>query len=63
MGRVALVEKKIVSNQRKLFDDSITKIRDNAYTCLINLAEYTEGINAVIEFQILPVLIDKLVLE
>jgi DNA-binding Xre family transcriptional regulator len=30
---------------------------------LINLAEFTFGIDAVIDFDILPILIDKLVME
>lgn len=46
-----------------LFDDSITKIRRNAYVCLINLAEYTFGIDSIIEFNALPTLVDKLVGE
>lgn len=48
---------------KKLFDDSEIQIRNNAYVCLINLAEFTFGIDAVIEFEILPVLVDKLILE
>lgn len=48
---------------RKLFDDGEIKIRNNAYNCLINLAEFTYGIDAVIDYDILPVLVDKLILE
>lgn len=62
-GREVLVTQGIVKDVRKLFDDSEIQIRNNAYTCLINLAQFTFGIDAVIEFEILPVLVDKLVLE
>lgn len=37
-GREILVERKIVSDIRKLFDDDETQIRRNAYVALINLA-------------------------
>jgi hypothetical protein len=46
-----------------LFADDVKKIRSNAYVCLINLAEFTFGINAIIEFNVLPLLVDKLVDE
>jgi hypothetical protein len=62
-GRQVLVDKQIVPDIRSLFDDSEPQIRKNAYVCLINLAEFTYGINSVIDFNILPVLIDKLVME
>jgi hypothetical protein len=47
----------------ELFDDSVTQIRNNAYYCLVNLAEFTYGIKAVIDKDILPTLVDKLVDE
>lgn len=62
-GRSMLVENKIVSDIRKLFDDSEVQIRKNAYLALINVAQFTFGIDSVIDFDILPVLIDKLVME
>lgn len=62
-GRKEIVERKFVEAEMQLFDDSITKIRRNAYVCLINLAEFTFGIDAIIEFNALPVLVDKLVNE
>ena len=37
-GREILVNQQIVRDVRKLFDDQEIKIRNNAYTCLINLA-------------------------
>ena len=46
-----------------LFDDKITQIRHNAYTCLINLAQFTFGIDSIIETEILRMLVDKLVAE
>jgi len=62
-GRNILIERKVIPDIRKLFDDSEVQIRKNAYICLINLSEFTFGIDSVIDFDILPVLIDKLVME
>eukprot|EP00351_Strombidinopsis_sp_SopsisLIS2011_P004990 CAMPEP_0116879352 /NCGR_PEP_ID=MMETSP0463-20121206/11157_1 /TAXON_ID=181622 /ORGANISM="Strombidinopsis sp, Strain SopsisLIS2011" /LENGTH=53 /DNA_ID=CAMNT_0004528597 /DNA_START=409 /DNA_END=570 /DNA_ORIENTATION=+ len=39
------------------------QIRANAYHALINLSQYTFGIDAVIDAEILKILVDKLVLE
>lgn len=39
------------------------QIRANAYNALINVAQYTYGIDAVIDAEILKILVDKLVLE
>ena len=47
----------------KLFNDKVTQIRDNAYNCLINLAQFTFGIQAIIDTDILNTLVDKLVAE
>lgn len=41
----------------------MVKIRHNAYECLINLGQFTYGVDSVIEFEIVPVLVDKLILE
>lgn len=46
-----------------MFDDQDVKIRNNAYISLINLADFTFGVDSVIDFDILPVLVDKLVME
>jgi hypothetical protein len=62
-GRKILIEKKIVPEIRKLFDDDEVQIRKNAYVCLINLSQFTYGIDSVISFDIIPVLVDKLVQE
>lgn len=62
-GRKMMVERKIVPEVRKLFDDFEKQIRWNAYVCLINLSEFTYGIDSVLNFDILPVLVDKLVIE
>ena len=37
-GREILVQRRLVTDVRKLFDDGEVKIRKNAYNCLINLA-------------------------
>jgi len=52
-----------VRDIKRLFDDHDVKIRQNAYECLINLAQFTFGVDSVIEFEIIPVLVDKLILE
>ena len=62
-GRVTLVVGKILAIVSGLFDDSVTKIRHNAYTCLINIAQFTYGIQSVLEGDILRILVDKLVRE
>ena len=41
----------------------MTQIRYNAYSCLINLAQFTFGIESIIDTEILRVLVDKLVDE
>ncbi len=43
-GRGILVEKNIVPDIRGLFEDKVVKIRDNAYVALINLSDFTEGV-------------------
>lgn len=44
MGRVVFVANTLVQVTASLFDDPVKKIRHNAYTCLINLAQFTFGI-------------------
>ena len=63
IGRVTIVQNDLVKVISELFDDNITKIRNNAYNCLINLAEFTYGIKAIIDKDILPTLVQKLVDE
>ena len=62
-GRVTLVSSRCLAIVANLFDDSETQIRDNAYTCLINLAQFIYGINSIIDSDILRILVDKLVAE
>lgn len=62
-GRATLITNKIVGDIKALFDDGEVSIRNNAYVCLINLAEYRFGIDNVIDSGIIPTLIDKLVIE
>ena len=59
-GRVTLIHGKILAIIAGLFDDKITQIRHNAYTCLINLAQFSYGIQNVIDSDILRILVDKL---
>ena len=58
-----LIEKRLVSEVRKLFDDGVKKIRNNAYVCLIKLADFTYGVDNVITFDIIPILVENLVIE
>lgn len=46
-----------------MFTDKVVKIRNNAYMALINLAEFTFGIQSIIDTDILRILVDKLVEE
>jgi len=62
-GRVTLVSSRCLAIVANLFDDDVTQIRHNAYTCLINLAQYIYGINSIIDNDILRILVDKLVAE
>lgn len=62
-GRVTLVNNELLNVIAKLFNDKETKIRNNAYACLINLAQFTFGVQAVIDTDILTTLVDKLVTE
>ncbi len=62
-GRKTIVSAKLVPDIKQLFDDAVVQIRDNGYNCLIFLADFTFGIDSIIEFNIIPELMDKLVLE
>ena len=62
-GRVTIVSQRVLAIVANLFDDPVTQIRYNAYTCLINLAQFVYGINAIIDADILRVLVEKLVYE
>lgn len=64
-GRQFLIEDEIeiVPKIRLLFNDSVIQIRANAYLAMINIAEFTYGIDQIINYNIIPVLVDKLVEE
>lgn len=57
------VENKLIKVIAELFDDTVVQIRHNAYSALINLADFTYGVKSVIDKDILPTLVDKLVAE
>jgi hypothetical protein len=63
LGRVTCVENKLIKVIAELFDDVVVQIRHNAYSALINLADFTYGVKSVIDKDILPTLVDKLVAE
>ena len=63
MGRVVFVANTLIQVTASLFDDQVKQIRHNAYTCLINLAQFTFGIQSVIDADILRILVEKLVIE
>ena len=63
-GRVVLVENEIILKIKELFNDEVVEIRANAYKVMINVAEYTYGVDSIINFNvIMQVLVDKLVQE
>jgi hypothetical protein len=45
---------------RDLFNDGIVEIRANAYNAMINIAEFTYGIDSIIQCNIVLFLVDKL---
>jgi hypothetical protein len=47
-GRFILIDEEIIPRIRTLFDDNVVQIRANAYLAMINLAEFTYGIDSVI---------------
>jgi len=55
--RQIVVEDEIIPKIRFLFDDQITQIRANAYKAMINLAAFTYGVDSIIQFNIISVLI------
>jgi len=59
-GRIILIEDEIIPKIRDLFNDNVVKIRANAYNAMISISEFTFGIDSVISFNIIPVLVDKL---
>ena len=62
-GRELIIYHKAVCDIMNLFDDHQVQVRNNAYVSLINLADFRFGVDSIIDEGILPVLIDKLVLE
>jgi hypothetical protein len=64
-GREYLVRKKIVVDVSRLFEDDDVKIRWNAYHTMLYLAEFMQGIDSIIDFEInvVQILVDRLVLE
>ena len=56
-----MIEDEIVPRVRDLFNDEVVKIRANAYKTMISIAEFTFGIDAIINSNIIPVLVDKLI--
>ena len=52
-GRYIIVEDEFIPMIRKLFDDPVVQIRANAYKAMINLADFTYGIDSAISFNIL----------
>ena len=63
LGKDTLVGKGYILNVSDLLDDPIVAIRRNAYHCLLEVTTYRQGIDAVIEFGIIQILVDKLILE
>lgn len=63
LGKVTLVEKGYILNISDLMDDAVVAIRSNSYNCLLEVVEYRLGIDSVIEFGIIQILVDKLILE
>ena len=56
-GRFVLIRDEYVPKIRDLFDDKIVQIRANAYLAMINIAEFTFGIDSIIQCNIIPILV------
>lgn len=62
-GRQVLIDQKVVENISKLFEDENETIRSHAYNTLIYLSDFQFGVDAVITFDIIQILVDRLILE
>ena len=62
-GREQIFEAQKITNIRMLFDDEIVEIRRNGYIGMLNLTEFTDGKEQVVNSDVLPVLVDKLIFE
>ena len=62
-GRFVLIRDEYVPRIRDLFDDKVVQIRANAYNSMLNIAEFTFGIDSIIQCHIMPTLVDNLVKE
>mmetsp|Transcript_24419 Transcript_24419/g.24141 ORF Transcript_24419/g.24141 Transcript_24419/m.24141 type:complete len:251 (+) Transcript_24419:128-880(+) len=62
-GKRLLISEEIVKDLAVLFDDSIEKIRSNAYEAMLYLSEQREGCEGVVNAGILEILVDKLISE
>lgn len=47
----------------KLADDNVKAIRSNCYDTLTNISEFTDGVNKILETDILLLLVDKMIEE
>ncbi|CAG9330514.1 unnamed protein product [Blepharisma stoltei] len=62
-GKRLLISEDIVKDLAVLFDDSIEKIRSNAYEAMLYLSEQREGCEGVVNAGTLEILVDKLISE
>ena len=63
-GKEKIFENKFVGDIQKLIDDDEDEeVIKNTYKALINLAEYTYGLEILVEFGLLDILVDHLVIE
>lgn len=51
-GRFTLIAEEIIPKIRELFNDEVVQIRANAYKAMIAIAEFTFGIDQIINFNI-----------
>ncbi len=62
-GREQIIENDYIKNLAKLVDDAIPIIRLNIYESLFNLTQHVDGRQAVLNNNILEILVDKLLEE
>ena len=57
------MEKEFLLKIAKLADDNVKAIRSNCYDTLTNISEFTDGVNKILETDILLLLVDKMIEE
>ena len=63
LGRDFIIKERYLEKIALLIDDSLPEIRRNSYDTMLNLSEFIEGIEHILEGDILNQLVDKIIEE